>query len=163
MPQGLLICGSRSLASCIEAEVWAKTILRRELARADAALSGGAEGPDRWMRQEALAMSVSGKGPPFVEYHANGVRTFWRPHPVVSSGYQPKRSRWCPDKNEDPLVRNEAMIAALLRKREQGWKVRVVGLVDGRFLGNRKSGGTNHTLRLAWDHGIDLERLVWHG
>lgn len=168
MPHGLLICGSRSLATCLAAEVWAKGILRRELMKADAALSGAAEGPDRWMRQEALALAAAGgRAVPFVEYTVEGVRTFWEPHPLdalrAEGGYRPRRSRWCPERNHDPLVRNQAMIEAMAKKRLQGWSVRVVGLVDGRLEGNRKSGGTNYTLRLAWDHGIDLERLVWLG
>ena len=156
----MLVCGSRSLASDPAAEAWARSEIRRHLLaltpERDAALAGGAEGPDQWLVAEAVSLN---RGLFFAEYKADGQKVTWRPSERLGGGYRPTRSRWA-ESNIDPLERNRAMIAALARRQAEGWLIRVVGFVDKCTLRPGR-GGTDFTLRLAMGEGFDVERLVW--
>jgi hypothetical protein len=124
--------------------------MRPLLAKADCVVAGDAEGPDTWAISEVKRSTA--------EYEQ-----WW-----ISGFVQTRFSHkvWSPYKTNDPLLRNRYMVEDVrdnyLRR---GESVLCVGFVDPvpRTPGQRRTRGTDHTLRLARQAGIWCARYVWQG
>jgi hypothetical protein len=144
-----LLAGSRSLGDDAPAFAWAyaevRSLVLRAAARASAwLLTGGARGPDVWAEAEALRYGVR-----CVVYRPDGTRR--------DSGGLGGRWGDPPAGSGAPLLRNRAMVEAVVRAQARGWQVEVWGLVDA----TSRTRGTDHTLRLAAEAGLPVVRRVW--
>lgn len=143
----LLVTGSRSLALRAGTQRAFCEHHRELIDQADLVVTGDAYGPDQWANWLA----------PF-DYEqwqlGGGVR--------LRAGVR----WWSSLKTNDPLVRNRCMVESVrdnyLRR---GENVLCVGFVDPvpRTPGERRTRGTDHTLRLARQAGIWCARYVWQG
>lgn len=142
----LLVAGSRSLGENARAYLWAVAELRAALdaSRGAWVLTGGAPGPDVWA--EALALA---RGLRVIVYRPDGTRR--------DSDGPPARWGEPGTRRDAPLLRNAAMVERAVRAQFQGWTVSVLGLVDPAS----PTHGTDHTLRLAIDAGLPVQRQVW--
>lgn len=151
----LLVSGSRSLERDISAAEWAQSILLSRIGAlpdGSCVIAGGAIGPDSWAaefaRAEPRRLNVA-------VYVVEGSRYRWKQNDgalVVDA--------WNKETNKDPLKRNEAMVSAASAMLRRGHDVRLLALVNHETHRPGR-GGTDHTVRLAMDAGIPLERLVW--
>lgn len=106
-------------------------------------VSGGADGPDEW----ALAFAA-GRGRYSRRYDIDG----W-----VYDERALRVRQWSTPDASGPLDRNARMVDDLVRQRERGAHVEVVGLVAEWS----KTKGTDHTLRLAKDAGFPCVVVRW--
>jgi hypothetical protein len=153
-----LVCGSRSLVERgPAAEAWGRHLITCIADHAEVFLSGDADGPDAWARDEVVRVSSERLRGRF--YRLNGLVTDawgtplgrWAAADRVPPPGHPQRRRW-------PLVRDLVMVRALaLRARRDGRRVACYGLVDPASTTH----GTAYTLRCARDAGVATHAERW--
>ena len=149
----LLVTGSRALSDTHAAEVWARGMLRERITReiVDSVVAGDARGPDEWAHEVAPpglwcarwcldGAVLCGLGSNWHEEARWLVRGVARPS---------SHDAWA----QRALARNRAMIEHAARRSDG---VRVLALLAPWS----RTRGTQHTMRLAREHGLPVEVLT---
>lgn len=151
MPSLLLVTGSRALArnrgGTKKSVAWAYDRCGEAIVgenRPDLVVAGDAEGPD------TIACTVAGTVRPRILWRVFALDG-WLYHCDVGL----RRWRNVPGPATWPLSRNMAMVAAVVKARDAGWHVRVLGLVAPWS----RTRGSDHTLGVAKRAGLEVTRL----
>ena len=157
----LLVTGSRALYDTAEARAWTLDVLRARLLGSDAptlVVTGDARGADA-----AASEIVRRVGPTvgIAVWELDGDVTTWAPGVVVGRVVRwtdEPELRWGDREGwrRRPLERNAAMVARCGEQARDGADVRCVALLAPWST----SGGTQHTMRLAREHGLHVEVLT---
>lgn len=145
----LLVTGSRALADTPQAEEWARAELARRITveTVDNVVAGDARGPDEWAHEIAAKASLRHERwclGGAVELRHHNLR--WLPEgaPIPTT-----HDAWA----QRALARNRAMVEHTALSPEG---VRVLALLASWS----RTRGTQHTMRLAREHGLPVEVLT---
>lgn len=156
----LLVTGSRALYDTQKARKWTMNALRPRLTGPDApqlVVTGDALGADDAARR------LVGYGSPvgIAVWELDGEATMWAPGYALglTRRWTEEKEPQCGDREawkRWPLKRNAAMVAWCAEQARGGADVRCVALIAP--WSNTR--GTQHTVRLATEHGLPVETLV---
>lgn len=156
----LLVTGSRALYDTVAARDWTFAALRLRLPGEDAptlVVTGDARGPDQ------AASDIVPRGGPvgIAVWELDGDVTMWAPGMALGHvrHWTDEMEPACGDREawrRWPLKRNAAMVAWCAENARDGASVRCVALLAPWS----RTRGTQHTMRLAREHGLPAEVLV---